>query len=296
MKKHPEAERRVQRGRQPLQAGDTAGKPPDETGTRKRAVHVEEDALGTRQGLEARAEALREKGFGVIPPEQFRIDIEPPFFALWEQVKPYTMISLERAYVIYKAVEYVQTRGIRGAFVECGVWKGGASMLMALSLQALGGAPRHLYLYDTFSGMTAPGREDRVAWNGVPVRKKWEEDRRGEKQNFTHWAIPREEVLANFTRIDYPSSHLHTVEGDVRLTLQRRTPGRIALLRLDTDWYDSTRAELERLYPRLRRGGVLLIDDYGHFTGARKAVDEYFAGKPIFLHRDDYTGRSAVKG
>jgi hypothetical protein len=231
----------------------------------------------------------------VIPPEQFLTDIEPAFFSLWEQVSAYTMISPERGYALYKAVEYLQARGIRGAFVECGVWKGGASMLMALAQLALGGEPRHLYLYDTFDGMTAPGPEDRIAWNGEPVSRRWEQELRGERRDFARWSISRQEVLANFSAIDYPRSYLHTVEGDVRRTLRRRRPRRLALLRLDTDWYDSTRTELQWLYPRLCRGGVLLVDDYGHFTGARKAVDEYLAAQPIYLHRDDYTGRSAVK-
>jgi hypothetical protein len=73
-------------------------------------------------------------------------------------------------------------------------------------------------------------------------------------------------------------------------------PGDLALLRLDTDWYESTRHELEHLYPRLRPGGVLIVDDYGHFEGARRAVDEYFAAhEPLLLNRIDYTGRVAVK-
>jgi hypothetical protein len=240
---------------------------------------------------------LRHRGYGVIPPQQYRIDIEADFYPLWEQVEPYTMISLERGYALYKAVQYLLLRDLDGALVECGVWKGGASMLMALTVLASGAKPRHIYLYDTFAGMVEPTPEDRIAWNGVPVQRKWEEDRRGEKQNFTHWAVSQEEVLANFARVDYPSSHIHAVEGDVRETLYRTVPAAVALLRLDTDWYESTRIELERLYPRLSPGGVLLVDDYGHFTGARKAVDDYFTSfaVPVLLHRDDYTGRSAVK-
>ena len=71
-------------------------------------------------------------------------------------------------------------------------------------------------------------------------------------------------------------------------------PERIALLRIDTDWYESTRHELVHLYPRLSPGGVLIIDDYGHWQGARKAVDEYFQAG-LFLNHIDYTGRLAIK-
>lgn len=91
---------------------------------------------------------------------------------------------------------------------------------------------------------------------------------------------------------------LEFVIGPVEETLITKVPERIALLRLDTDWYESTRAELEYLYPRLVVGGVLIVDDYGHWKGARKAVDEYFAAlgndAPL-LNRLDYTGRMAVR-
>jgi hypothetical protein len=260
----------------------------------EQTAEAQSDQPAERQAQEE-AEELRRRGYGVIPPQQYLIDIEPEFFPLWDQVRPYTMIGIERAYALYKAVEYLQRRDLPGALVECGVWQGGASMLMALSVKAFGGRLREIYLYDTFAGMTEPGEEDVIAWNGVPVRRKWEEDRRGEKQNFTHWAVSRERVLENFRRVDYPAELLHAVQGDVAQTLREAPPEEIALLRLDTDWYASTLTELELLYPRLQRGGVLLVDDYGHFTGARKAVDRYFAERPIFLHRDDYTGRSAVK-
>ena len=93
----------------------------------------------------------------------------------------------------------------------------------------------------------------------------------------------------------YPPEWVAYVEGLVEETITRSAPTRIALLRLDTDWYESTHHELVHLYPQLERGGVLIVDDYGHFAGARKAVDEYFADDPILLSRIDYTGRMAVK-
>jgi len=74
-------------------------------------------------------------------------------------------------------------------------------------------------------------------------------------------------------------------------------PGKIALLRLDTDWYESTAHELKHLYPLLVPGGVIIIDDYGHWEGARKAVDEYITAEklPLLLNRIDYTGRIGIK-
>ena len=234
-----------------------------------------------------KADELRKEGFGIIPPQQYRIDIEEDFFRIWRQVERYTMISPERGYAIYKAVEYIVKNGIPGNFVECGVWKGGASMLMALALKTFEGGLRRIYLYDTYAGMTAPSDADRIAWNGHRVEDKW--------SRFQSWAIPKTEVMRNFLEIDYPIELIIPVEGDVAETLRHNVPSEISLLRLDTDWYESTAQELQVLYPRLSRAGVLLVDDYGHFTGARKAVDEYFADGGPLLHRDDYTGRSAVK-
>jgi predicted O-methyltransferase YrrM len=105
------------------------------------------------------------------------------------------------------------------------------------------------------------------------------------------------EVQANMARTGFPAERTRFVQGDVGQTIPGEAPERIALLRLDTDWYESTRHELEHLYPRLQPGGVLIVDDYGHWAGAREAVDEYFAqhGIAILLNRIDYTGRIAVK-
>lgn len=239
---------------------------------------------------------LESAGYGVIPPQQYCSDMESVFIDIWNKVEPYTMISIERAYSLYLSVRYIIRSGIRGDFAECGVWKGGAAMLMALTMiEWSPGDLRRIYLFDTFRGMTEPGEEDRVAWNSRPVREKWEEDRKGEKNNFGWWAVCKDDVIAHMKSIGYPDTLYIPVEGDVLETIPEQAPSELTLLRLDTDWYESTAHELRHLYPRLHRGGILLIDDYGHFTGARQAVDEYFADKPVFLHRDDYTGRSLVK-
>src|SRR5690606_24776929 len=103
---------------------------------------------------------------------------------------------------------------------------------------------------------------------------------------------------SNMVSTGYPMERCHFVEGKVEDTIPATVPDRISLLRLDTDWYESTRHELEHLWPLLQPGGVLIIDDYGHFEGARKAVDEYFLDRsdaPL-LNRIDYTGRIAIKG
>jgi hypothetical protein len=242
-------------------------------------------------------EILQNKGYGIIPPEQFRTDIGEDFREIWSKVSDYTMTSAERGYALYNAVKYIITNEIEGDFTECGVWKGGSCMLMALTLQALGADDRKIFLYDTFQGMTEPGEHDFIAWNGKSVKDKWDEDLRGEKNNFTGWAVDLEGVRRYVLAAGYPEKNLVFVKGPVEETLHRVVPEKISLLRLDTDWYESTKTELECLYPRLADRGVLILDDYGHFTGARKAVDEYFKGNvpPVLLNRIDYTGRIAVK-
>jgi O-methyltransferase len=105
------------------------------------------------------------------------------------------------------------------------------------------------------------------------------------------------DVRANVMSTGYPQENFTFVEGDVTQTLQETIPERIALLRLDTDWYESTRAGLDALYPRLEVGGVCILDDYGHWQGARQAVDDYFAqqGHRPYMHPIDYSGRVFIK-
>ncbi len=210
------------------------------------------------------------------------------------------MTSVARLQALVDAVRYCASRGVSGAFVECGVWRGGSVLAMLLTLQELGQVDRDVYLFDTFQGMTAPTEHD-VSRLDPPALAEWKAARaRGERpwpglfgpDQFDETTV-RETVLAT----GYPPERLRFVRGPVEQTIPGHAPVEIALLRLDTDWYGSTRHELEHLYPRLAEAGVLIIDDYGHWEGARQAVDEYFAshGAPLLLNRIDYTGRIAVK-
>jgi hypothetical protein len=166
-------------------------------------------------------------------------------------------------------------------------------MAVALTLLRLGITDRDLYLFDTFSGMTAPTDED--------VRRSGERAAdllANESAHADIWAIAslddvREAVLG----VGYPPERIHFVEGSVEETLPNHAPDEIALLRLDTDWYASTKHELVHLYPRLTSGGVLILDDYGFWQGARRAVDEYVAENNVelLLNRIDNTGRIALK-
>jgi O-methyltransferase len=184
--------------------------------------------------------------------------------------------------------------GVEGDFVECGVWKGGSVMMMALVLKALGVTDRNIYLFDTFEGMTPPTNAD-VDHSGASADALLAKSGRDENHI---WAYsPIDEVRLNLEKTGYPMERFIFVRGDVRETIPQQGPDKIAILRLDTDWYESTRHELEGFFPRLEERGVLIIDDYGHWRGASKAVDEYFSAQAVkyLMHRIDYTGRVLMK-
>lgn len=210
-------------------------------------------------------------------------------------VRPYTMTSSERIHALCSATRYIEEANIPGAIVECGVWRGGSMMAVARTLACLGRNERDLYLFDTFEGMSEPGVHD-VATTGESARVLL--DRASRTEDDLVWCYaPLERVAQAMALTNYPQARIHLIPGRVEDTLQTSAPDRIALLRLDTDWYESTRHEMQQLFPRLSRGGVLILDDYGHWQGARRAVDEYLCEHQVklFLNQIDYTGRIGVK-
>lgn len=210
--------------------------------------------------------------------------------------RPFTKTSLERMAALINIVNYVVQNRIPGDIAECGVWRGGSMIIVARTLMALGDRTRNLYLYDTFEGMSAPTEHDK-SFDGVAANLQLAQDQ--DRRNGIWCEASLEDVKANLTATGYPAERIFFIKGKVEETIPAspHIPSAIALLRLDTDWYESTKHELVHLYPRLNPKGVLLIDDYGHWQGARKAVDEYFAGgkQAVYLHRIDNTGRALVK-
>lgn len=220
-------------------------------------------------------------------PNGFPPDFEASDIEIIRAVEPYTMTSTERIHALIHAVRHIVRNRIAGDMVECGVWKGGSIMAMALTLLQLEDRSRSLYLFDTFSGMTAPTDRD-VDYEGQQAHAILDAVRCEASQ---------QEVENAVFSTGYDREKIHFVPGRVEETIPAHAPRSIALLRLDTDWYESTQHELLHLFPRLARGGVIIVDDYGHWRGARQAVDEYLAQNqiPLLLHRIDYTGRIAVK-
>jgi O-methyltransferase len=210
-------------------------------------------------------------------------------------VRVHTMTSPERLYALIQAVRYVAAAAVPGGIVECGVWRGGSMMAAARTLIECRDAGRELYLFDTYEGMSPPTSRD-VALDGQSATVLLgEQDRSDPASAWCQAGL--EDVRAAMATTGYEPGRVRFIKGKVEETIPRSAPQRIAVLRLDTDWYESTRHELEHLYPRLSPGGVLIIDDYGHWAGCRQAVDEYFASRNInlLLHRVDYTGRVAIK-
>ena len=225
---------------------------------------------------------------------EFSPDLSTDEREIWALIEPYTMTSVERSPALMQATRHVVENNIEGDIAECGVWRGGSMMAVAETLRRMGETTRRLFLYDTFEGMTSPGERD-LQFDGQAAGRLLERDEKGTGM----WCYAEmQEVRRNLATTGYPSENITLVQGKVEYTIPATMPEKIALLRLDTDWYESTRHELVHLYPRLASGGILIIDDYGHWQGAKQATDEYFAslGGPLpFLHRIDYTGRLLVK-
>jgi hypothetical protein len=222
-----------------------------------------------------------------MQPAEFPPDFTPEEIADYRAVEPYTLTGPLRTVSLTRAIEYLVRYQIPGDIVECGVWKGGSIMAAARALLHLKETSRRLWLFDTFSGMSAPTGEDVSVCNFSA-----EEDYKG-----TYLRVGLDQVRSAVLSTGYPQEQFRFVQGKVEDTIPGQAPEQIALLRLDTDWYESTRHELVHLFPRLVRGGVLLIDDYGHWKGARKASDEYLAANnvAILLNRIDFSARIAVK-
>jgi hypothetical protein len=232
---------------------------------------------------------------GVKTKRRLPPDIDQGAIDIFDRVRLYTMTSPERAYALIQAVRYVVSANVHGSIVECGVWQGGSMMAAAYALQALNRSDRDLYLFDTFEGMARPTDAD-VAYTGAAATAQFELSKTG--KDSSEWCrASMEDVRNNLLSTGYDKDRLKFIKGKVEDTIPDSAPNEISILRLDTDWYESTRHELVHLYPRLARGGVLIIDDYGYWQGCRKAVDEYFARQqePILLNRIDHTARIAVK-
>ena len=203
------------------------------------------------------------------------------FGRLYSAISPYSMMSHARLRGVYDGICRVNQKGIPGDLVECGTARGGCAALMGLTCNNTNPA-RRLWIFDTFEGLPPPTKND----PDYELAKAREGDCRSSI----------EEVRRLLDRLGISCEPM-MIKGLFQDTVPGATVGQIAFLHLDGDWYDSTMVCLEHLYDKISPGGIVQVDDYGHWAGARKALHEFFNKRAIRvdLHYLDYTGRQFFK-
>jgi len=207
-----------------------------------------------------------------------------------EIVNPYTMVNFEGLVSLYDQVKYLEENNINGDFVECGVWKGGCVGLMALANKRFGKKYRNLHLFDSFQDMPEPqeGIDGDLA---ISQSMEWSHGGKSGKIEPLHGFYDTlggpgtlqdcKELIEG--KIKYTSNLIKYNVGWFNETLPNNEIQSIALLRLDSDWYQSTKMCLQYLESKVVKNGFIIIDDYGTYDGCKKAVDEYFPN--YFFHR-----------
>lgn len=241
---------------------------------------------------------------GNMTPYDLQAEIETAI----ERVRFHTMVTFSRLAVNYQMAAFCENAAIPGAFVECGTWKGGASGLMAQASLLHGRAPRDLHLFDAFDDICQPD-ESVDGSRAIREAREWG----GQAGPLTGELTPMSGFYDQLggpgsvaecrqlivDEIGYPREHVHIHEGWFQDTLvpARATMGSIAILRLDSDFYASTKYSLETLFDSVSPGGFIIIDDYGYYEGCRLAVDEVLAARPerYFLNHADADCRYIIK-
>ncbi len=224
-------------------------------------------------------------------------DMDSEFWDIFLFCRQFTMTSIERMFALYKAVRHLTVTDTPGSFLECGVWRGGSAMVVACSLVVAGARDRDIFLFDTFEGHTqAPDPVmdvDIFGGSGFDEFKRRQDDGTLETEGWG--VVSTVDVAANMARTNYPMDRVHLVKGPIEKTAANYEGGPIALLRIDVDWYEPAKEIFRTLFPRLVKGGILIVDDYGHYKGQRAATDEALKDAPMLLHRIDYSGRIGIK-
>ena len=239
--------------------------------------------------------SINQMGYSIINNDQKIVELNEKDSNLINLISNYSMTPKIRIYNLLQALRHLKHKKIHGDYVECGVWKGGNILLLKKFLETEDEYHRKIYAYDTFEGMTSPDENDFEIGNNNFATKLLEKDK-SKKTNV--WGVcSLEEVKKNISKHVKNLNNINFIKGPVENTLNERKniPEKISLLRLDTDWYQSTKKELEVLYEKVESGGVIIIDDYGHWGGSKKAVDEFFSNKFVWMHYVDYACRLIIK-
>ena len=223
------------------------------------------------------------------------VELDPNTKSIFEKVKPYTMTNEIRLWSMYQSLKWIDSKKVTGDIVETGCWKGGNLFLASMYDKLYGKNNRVIYGYDTFSGMPIPTNKD-FKWkqNFNQTLMRWEKNN---KKNINEWAYISLEETKKRAKLLLGPNNIKFIQGMIEntLTLKKNLPKKIALLRIDTNFYSSTKIALEKLEPLVETNGVIIFDDYGSWVGAAKAIDEYFVDKSIWLHRVDKGSRLLIK-
>ena len=201
--------------------------------------------------------------------------------------RPFTMTSNQSICALVMATKHIDECLIAGDIVECGVWAGGSIIASKLAQDKT--FHRNFWLFDTFEGMTKPTIED-----GVVAQKVFDlETKNGKDSNWLK--ISKEVVQKNIIDTTGDDNFCNYISGPIEETLisqKASLPNQIAILRIDTDWHDSTMAALENLFQLVVPGGVVILDDYGFWEGSRLAAENFFkkqSFKPFLIPVDKGT-------
>lgn len=228
--------------------------------------------------------------------KEFPVDFESEYIEIIKKVKPYTMTSSERLYQLVHYVKYIIENDIRGDFVECGVWRGGSILTMIETLKLLNATNRKIHLFDTFSSDDIFSTKSAIS-EDEPLGIDSDSLKRHIAEQKIDFSVNFDDVKKLMRETQYPPENIMFYVGRVEDTLPEANINSVALLRLDTDWYDSTKFQLESLYNKVTINGIVICDDYGFWKGHKKAVDEFLAENNInpLLLRNDYSCRLFIK-
>jgi hypothetical protein len=211
-----------------------------------------------------------------------------------EKTKEYSMMPYVNIQTLYEQAIYCEKNNIQGSFVECGVWKGGAVGAMAMANLKHGVSRRDLHLFDSFDDICSPNAEI----DGTKAVDDVFNYSNINKESFLSGQLTPIEGFYDFlgghgtvddcsnllfNHIKYPREHVHFHKGWFQDTLPKDADkiDKIAILRLDGDWYDSIKICLDYLYDKVAENGIVIIDDYGYYQGCTKAVDDFFKERNI---------------
>ncbi len=238
-----------------------------------------------RTTINSWSEGKREAFDETIMRERFQDLLEDEFWEICGDVWEYTCLSLPALYNLYSACTYVAQKNIPGDIVECGVFFGGSIMMAAHTMERAQALKNHRVVgIDTFTGFVKRSDHD-ISFSGKEICKPNK-----------HAHDFYDNANANIRSVPCDQSRVEVVRGDVFQVLTPTIKDRqIAILRLDTDSYDTTKFELEAAWDHVSPGGIVIIDDYGYCLGARKATDDFFKDRKVYLNRVNAWTRSIMK-